>query len=624
MRLPGRLISATNPNLDPLSDGDDDHCDRHYLQPLRTFSSLPSSALITLARKALSCHHSPSFSLHGITDAQFLPHLRQQDHHQQLFGAPRERTRADSGLFAFSRSPLAVSSAHSTTPPFQRLPTLQRNHRSCHRPPYPEAPAPDTANDPPQRPAGARRRIEATGPLGSRQPILPPPFRNRAAESNPDYRFPRRIGRPGRLWNPTNSTPREPSRVSQPRPTRQRRPSTPPPPPVPVAQPTIDITSYPNDPERPGTGNHPLLALPEQARNLHPPSARASLQIEGRLSQDRKISLPGSVRHSYDTKRSSHPPPEDSVEAGPSKLKFKDENPIVDALRKRGQSVTKRARAISFGLVNPESAENSPKINKGKGKAVMLPNSTDDPDRGVSKDLERGPDVLGHHHNGSTASLPDGIGIGSAISSSNSSIMGDPDQPDLGEEWGPQHPCFPHMNPHVPLNSLEYTTTRIIRVRRDWLVEGDLAPTFSNLYPEILDPAGVSEQEFRRVIEKLNGELVPIFNPYYWRNILDGILGVLTGWVWDDLGLTNTKSRLRSVEGWIEKWNAEMEKTVGSDENSIPPRIIPLRRTGYMNLDIQISDPEVSISTSEPVSRSGPNMPDEPEAAVLADSTRAA
>ncbi|KAI4596976.1 hypothetical protein KJ359_004886 [Pestalotiopsis sp. 9143b] len=184
--------------------------------------------------------------------------------------------------------------------------------------------------------------------------------------------------------------------------------------------------------------------------------------------------------------------------------------------------------------------------------------------------------------------------------------MGDPDQPDLGEEWGPQHPCFPHINPHVPMDSADYASTRIIRVHRDWLVQGDLAPTFSNLYPEILDPAGISEQEFRRIIEKLNTELVLIFSPRNWRNIVDGVLGLLTGWIWDDLGLTNTKSRLRNLEAWIDKWNTEMEKTVGSEDGIIAPKIIPLRRTGYMNLDIQIPDPEIAPAASQPTTSDGP------------------
>ncbi|KAL2141152.1 hypothetical protein VTI28DRAFT_2736 [Corynascus sepedonium] len=237
---------------------------------------------------------------------------------------------------------------------------------------------------------------------------------------------------------------------------------------------------------------------------------------------------------------------------------------------------------------------------------------------GFAPDLERGPSALNHRH--STAS---GVsGIGSAISSSDSSIMGDPDQPpDNGEEWGPQHPCYPHLNPHVPVDSPEYANTRIIRVRRDWLLEGDLAPTFSNLYPDILDPAGVSEQEFRRVIDKLNSELVQIFSPYAWRNILDNALGLATGWLWDDLGFTSAKARLRNLEQWIEQWNAEMEKAAGSEEGVIPPKIVPLRRTGYMTLDIQIPDPELAPAspTTASASRDGPDsLPAEPPAAVTA------
>lgn len=444
------------------------------------------------------------------------------------------------------------------------------------------------------------------------------PFRNRAAAaaaaSASLYRLPRRFG-PGRLWNPTNSTPRvPPSRAPRPpQPSHKRRPSTPPPPAVPVNRPAIEISSDPTEPIGFGAGDFPLLPLPEQ-------STRGSLHLEGRASGDRRISLPASLRHSYDGKRSSIPPPTQAAEAGPSEPKLKPEFSRITGLRKRGQSVTKRARAISFGLVRPDTSGSSPKkLDKGKGKAVMSEMGNDDQGRSFSKDLERGPSVLGHRHNGSNVSLPDGIG--SAISSSNSSIMGDPDQPELGEEWGPQHPCYPHLNPHVPLNSPEYASTRIIRIRRDWLVQGDLAPTFSNLYPEILDPAGVSEQEFRRVIEKLNGELIPIFNPYNWRNVLDGLLGLLTGWIWDDLGLTYAKTRLNSLEAWIDKWNVEMEKAVGSDEGIIAPKIVSLRRTGYMNLDFQIPDPEIAPASSEPSgSRSGPNAPAEPKPAVLPES----
>jgi hypothetical protein len=206
---------------------------------------------------------------------------------------------------------------------------------------------------------------------------------------------------------------------------------------------------------------------------------------------------------------------------------------------------------------------------------------------GFPPDLERGDAALPPRlSTGSRLS-----GIGSALSSSNSSILGDPDQsPDTGEEWGPQHPCYPHRNPHVPPDSPEYATTRIIRVRRDWLLEGDLAPTFSNLYPDILDPAGLPEHEFRRVIDKLNRELVPIFSPYAWRNVVDNLLGLATGWLWDDLGFTAAKTRLCALEAWIERWNAEMEAKAAAQAGGledgvvIPPKIVPLRKTGYMTV----------------------------------------
>lgn len=209
----------------------------------------------------------------------------------------------------------------------------------------------------------------------------------------------------------------------------------------------------------------------------------------------------------------------------------------------------------------------------------------------MSTDLERGPSDQNPYNPGGTSALPGNAsnsslpgGIGPAMSSNNTSIIGSDGPPvNPAEEWGPQHPCFPHMNPHVPLSSPLYQTTRIIRIRRDWMIEGDLAPTFSNLYPEILDPAGVSEQEFRTIVEKVNNELIPAFNPWGVRNIVDGFIGLLTGWVWDDVGLTGVKSRLRKVERYLEDWNRQMEAKSKDGEGSAP-RIVPLRRTGYMNV----------------------------------------
>ncbi|KAL4916799.1 Golgin subfamily A member 7/ERF4 family-domain-containing protein [Aspergillus aurantiobrunneus] len=170
---------------------------------------------------------------------------------------------------------------------------------------------------------------------------------------------------------------------------------------------------------------------------------------------------------------------------------------------------------------------------------------------------------------------------------------GAPNEPDVAEElaWGPAHPCFPHINPHVPPGSDDYLTTRIIRIRRDWMVKGDLAPTYSNLYPEILDPL-LPEQEFRRVIATVNDELVSAFDPYSFRNWVDGAIGLITGWIWEDLGAPGVKSHLRRVENWLEKWNRE----VGAKDGV---RIWGLRRTAYMSLDIQIPDPKVGIVPSD-------------------------
>ena len=168
--------------------------------------------------------------------------------------------------------------------------------------------------------------------------------------------------------------------------------------------------------------------------------------------------------------------------------------------------------------------------------------------------------------------------------------------------WGPNHPCFPHLNPHVPLSSPLHASTRIIRVRRDWMPHGDLAPQFANLYPEVLDPL-MSEEQFRRVVEHVNGELAEAFSPFATRSWVDAAIGALTGWMWDDLGMTGAKKRLERLEAWIETWNREWGRRgrgraqngdgdgnkdgmVSSEEEDV--WIVPLRRTGYLTVSIFI------------------------------------
>ncbi|KAH6624535.1 Golgin subfamily A member 7/ERF4 family-domain-containing protein [Chaetomium sp. MPI-SDFR-AT-0129] len=499
-------------------------------------------------------------------------------------------------------------------------PALSSPHQTSgdpHAPP-PAVPSPATASQAPREQSTQSANPLPWGVDGvPASSFLQSPFRTRRGGAPS-----RQQAHPARLWNPTNSTPRN---LAPPPSGRPRRPSSPPPPPVPVVRP--ELAALEEDPRGAlgsRAGDFPLLTVPEQREPRPQLSNRASLHLDRFAGAEQRVSLPPSLRHSYDGKRASHTPsPVEEPEAGPSTVVHQDTTPAHLAVpetrkvRSRGLSFTKLQTPIGLSF-RPSSR----KEDKGKGKAVMAPlpqSPQQDAGDGFTPDLERGPDPAGNNHRHSTASAISGIG---SAMSSDSSIMGDPDQPpDNGEEWGPQHPCFPHLNPHVPIDSPEYANTRIIRVRRDWLLEGDLAPTFSNLYPDILDPAGVSEHEFRRVIDKLNSELVPIFSPYAWRNILDNVLGLATGWLWDDLGLTAAKGRLRTLEKWIEQWNADMEKAVDTEEGGFPPKIVPLRRTGYMTLDIQIPDPELAPAspTTDRPSYDGPeSLPVQPPPAVTA------
>ena len=163
--------------------------------------------------------------------------------------------------------------------------------------------------------------------------------------------------------------------------------------------------------------------------------------------------------------------------------------------------------------------------------------------------------------------------------------------------WGPSHPCYPHPNPHIPLTSPLHDTTRIIRIPRDWTIEGDLAPTFSHTYPEVLDP-WVSESDFRTLIKSVNEGLIAAFTPYGWRAWVDTILGIATGWLYEDLGFSRVKKGARDVELLIEEWNGQRKMGLDKEDEDLV-KAIPLRRTGYLCLDIQIPDPHVGVVDDE-------------------------
>lgn len=153
-------------------------------------------------------------------------------------------------------------------------------------------------------------------------------------------------------------------------------------------------------------------------------------------------------------------------------------------------------------------------------------------------------------------------------------------------EWGSNHPCFPHPNPHCLPDSDEYKTTRVIRVKRDWLVAGDLYPQYANLYPEILDPL-VTDEDFRFLVSNLNARLKAAFSPFTTRAWVDSLAGVVTGYLWDDFGLTGAKWAEKGIERFIEHWNQEKEK------EGKGVKVVQLRRTGFMTLDLVVPDPGI-------------------------------
>ena len=129
------------------------------------------------------------------------------------------------------------------------------------------------------------------------------------------------------------------------------------------------------------------------------------------------------------------------------------------------------------------------------------------------------------------------------------------------------------------------------------MIEGDLAPTFSHTYPEVLDP-WVNEEDFRTLIKNVNERLIKVFSPYGWRAWVDAVLGIATGWIYEDMGFAGVKKGARDVELFIEEWNGQRRKGFDKDEEELV-KAIPLRRTGYLSLDIQIPDPHVGVVEDE-------------------------
>jgi len=118
------------------------------------------------------------------------------------------------------------------------------------------------------------------------------------------------------------------------------------------------------------------------------------------------------------------------------------------------------------------------------------------------------------------------------------------------------------------------------------LAAGDVYPALQNLYPEILVDY-ISEAEFRVIVETLNDMLKEAFTPWSASSLIDTGLSIITGFLWDNTGLTASKRRIGAIEKWVDEWNREAERQ-GQDA-----RLIGLRMTGFLSLDIQIPDPHI-------------------------------
>lgn len=244
------------------------------------------------------------------------------------------------------------------------------------------------------------------------------------------------------------------------------------------------------------------------------------------------------------------------------------------------------ARVAGIAEVSDPTADAPKEISREAGLDTYVSRKSETQSR-VSLPLshQRSFSISSKYRPGSTNGAPHVHGNDGDATAGAEDVDQEEEQSDI--VWDSSHPCWPHLNVHQPLDSTLYHSTRIIRIRRDWTLAGDLAPTFSGLYPEVLEPM-MTQEQFQDLITHLNEELIRILDPYKPRAWIDAGLGLVTGWLWDDLGMTGVKKDLAKLEKWLEDWN----HTHGN-----PPtfQIIPLKRTAYLNLDIQVPNPQISM-----------------------------
>ncbi|KAI9687562.1 MAG: hypothetical protein M1822_002172 [Bathelium mastoideum] len=477
-----------------------------------------------------------------------------------------------------------------------------------------------------------------------------------------------------RLFRPRTVPKRPASRLANPinyAPRSQTLPN------LPVIHPQLQEREPPRPTE--GRVEYPLLTLPEKRRSrvsasgsvvvLPSPTAESGRSSIG-LPRDKRISLDSRTRRNSAPGELVPPQPAQATERQEKLVFESSSSSSSNESRPRPKLDKGKAKAIDMpeGGSVPASNPTDPEKSAVAGDDVPLPpqphatSSTDPnleagaqfrhaqaPSR-ISLPLSRRPSTLSRLTRNSATHPVDHDGTASAASEEAESYP-----------WGPFHPCFPHPNPHRPLTSPLTASTRIIRIRRDYTAVfppestsfspskpsatittaprhpssspkspqpvSDRVPAFTNLYPEILAP-WVSEPAFRTLLDGVNSRYAKAFNPFSWRALVDLLLGLLTLWLWEDLGFTRVRMGVTEVEKFVEGWNAERrmeaeaaairiseqdeghERTVeeamtrgeasgGVVQEGDYARVINPRRTGFLCLDIEIPDPGIGAIEDE-------------------------
>ncbi|TKA72271.1 hypothetical protein B0A49_03483 [Cryomyces minteri] len=357
-----------------------------------------------------------------------------------------------------------------------------------------------------------------------------------------------------RLWNPINSSPRLPPAIVHA------------PPNIPITHP--ELTEGRAQQSAEGRDAYPLLTLSEQRRSRHSYAGSSAIVEGGSVSGRNSAAIPEGQRRSFTPSNKS---------------------PGITAL---GQPQSQFPFDARRAAAAPPAMKTTAKIPRVEDAGRHTSSSTAPAPQPASHDVEASAAAPPLRRTASRSSLPATLSRRTSqhttyTSRPSTTAPHDPDSDDDDDAlpWSPAHPCYPHPNPHVPLTSPLAHSTRIIRIQRDWLAGTDAVPAFANLYPEILDPV-LPEPAFRLLIAHVNAALAAALSPWSWRSWLDALLGAATGWLWEDVGPAGVRGRLRALDAWLERWN----RTEGAREGVV---VVPLRRTAYLSLDVQIPDPHV-------------------------------